>query len=70
MTGRQLPQHCDHDWRVNPHIVLPSNPPQQRLVCAKCKAITSRTAPGAQHIGPTDVGDWPSAKTGNERRDG
>ena len=32
------PKDCDHDWRVNPHVILPTNPPQRQLVCAKCRA--------------------------------
>lgn len=27
-----------HDWRVDPQVVLSSNPPQAQLVCAICGA--------------------------------
>lgn len=43
---------CEHDWRVNPFVVLPSYPPQRQLVCAKCDA---KKASG----GVIDPAPWP-----------
>lgn len=56
------PPTCQHDWRIDPNVVLLSNPPSQRLVCAICLAVTSRRVPGATYVGPSlRVEDWRSA---------
>lgn len=26
----------DCDWRINPFMVLPTNPPRRQIVCADC----------------------------------
>lgn len=36
-----MSEECQHDWRVNPFKLLPSNPPQVELFCIKCSKITS-----------------------------
>ena len=30
------PPDCEHEWRVNPHARVVSNPPRYLLACAKC----------------------------------
>lgn len=54
---------CEHDWRVDPHVVLTSIPPQQRLVCAKCAATSSRFGPGSEQLlaFTDDPKSWPKA---------
>lgn len=34
-------EKCQHDWRVNPFVVLTSYPPRQELYCIKCNKKTS-----------------------------
>lgn len=55
--------NCDHDWRVDPNIVLLSNPPQQRIVCVECGKTSSRLIPGAAYVGPNvNPGSWEKAE--------
>lgn len=54
--------NCKHDWRICPFVVLTTFPPQQKLVCAVCGAISSRYTPGFE--GPkysNDPKTWPPA---------
>lgn len=47
------------DFRVDPHVILTSNPPRQRLVCADCGRTSSRLVPGAEPIiHNNDVRSW------------
>lgn len=39
-------EDCDHDWRINPHIVLLSYPPRVKLFCLKCKETRTALHPG------------------------
>jgi hypothetical protein len=48
---------CDHDWRVDPRVILPTNPPSSRLVCATCGAHSSRMNEG--YPTSNDPKDWP-----------
>ena len=48
---------CDHDWRVDPHVVLPTNPPQRRLMCAKCKR-SKGSGIRAHAVPNTDPNTW------------
>ena len=36
-----MSEECEHDWRVNPNVVLPVMPPRQSLSCLKCGRRTS-----------------------------
>lgn len=31
----------DHDWRINPFVVLPTDPPRRQIVCAECSETSS-----------------------------
>lgn len=57
-----IPSHvpCDHDWRVNPHLTLTSNPPKEELRCTKCGAVSYRTK-GGYSTYSNDPKDWPHA---------
>lgn len=47
----------EHDWRVDPYRILPSNPPRLKHVCATC---------GAEKSGPLIGEDvHPEQVTGN-----
>lgn len=37
-----MPEAHEHDWRVDPHLIYPTAPPQERLVCAECGAMSAR----------------------------
>lgn len=51
---------CEHDWRVNPFIVLPSSPPQYELVCAACgmKRPSGIRTTRLQRLPSRDPRDW------------
>lgn len=52
-------EECDHDWRVNPHKLLMSNPPRREIVCAKCGKKSSAPT-GADHVSMSfNPQDWP-----------
>lgn len=51
---------CDHDWRIMPNVIVPANPPQQRLVCASCGAQDTRPHPAAG-LPSKDPKDWEKA---------
>jgi hypothetical protein len=53
------PPECDHDWRIDPNVMLMSNPPQQRIVCARCGKRSSRVPPGSKRVGGNhNVQSW------------
>jgi hypothetical protein len=56
-----LSSACEHDWRVDPRVVLQSNPPRRRLVCAKCGAIDSGPAFFGAVVSTDNVQEWPKA---------
>jgi len=33
--------NCEHDWRINPNKILPSNPPRRQVICLKCGYVSS-----------------------------
>lgn len=49
----------DHDWRINPFVVLPSNPPQRRVVCAECGKEDTMPEGAASALSSDDPTDWP-----------
>lgn len=50
----------DHDWRISPHEILLSNPPQHRIVCAICGSHSSKIIPGSGIVSNNPL-DWPKA---------
>jgi hypothetical protein len=55
-------KECDHDWRIVPNVLIPSNPPQQELRCADCGAFDTRPHPNFQAgLPPKDPKDWEKA---------
>ncbi|UVG35118.1 hypothetical protein SEA_CECE_67 [Microbacterium phage Cece] len=62
MTESENPPECDHDWRVDPTMILLSNPPKQRLVCVGCGKVTTRAIPEPTHLHhPSNPKTWPKA---------
>ena len=53
-SGDPGDEHCDHDWRVNPHLIYTTNPPQRQLVCANCG---TKRASGLSRKGYTNLSD-------------
>lgn len=53
-----MPEH-EHDWRVDPRVLLPGVPPAQRLVCAVCDEESSRPLE-LESVSDAPV-DWPEA---------
>lgn len=58
--------YCDpacqlHEWRVNPFVILTSNPPKRQLVCAHCGAIKAGSNIAGPHPDPNDPWTWPRA---------
>lgn len=49
---------CEHDWRVNPNLVLASNPPQSQLVCAICGGTKGSGIPEGWKPPTNDPRDW------------
>jgi hypothetical protein len=49
----------DHDFRVNPNVLLMSNPPRQEVVCIRdgCAARYTRPHPG--YARQSDPEGWP-----------
>lgn len=54
-AGRLSDDSCDHDWRIDPHVVLMSLPPRYRVVCARCGKVESRSS-GVQMPGDDPAG--------------
>lgn len=54
----------NHDWRVDPFISLPTNPPRARVVCAWCEMTSSRPYRDRRETppDPNDVRTWPHAE--------
>ena len=60
-SGDPGDEHCEHDWRINPHIMLPTYPPQRQLVCANCgkkKASGLGKAPAVPGRDPKTWEKW------------
>jgi len=58
----QEPPECTHDWRVNPFLVLDTNPPKEQLQCAICGNITSRFKEPKAPAHSNDVTTWAKAE--------
>lgn len=57
-----LPE-CDHDWRVNPGVILPTNPPGWEAICVSCGARDHRTSIAPQYVvDPRDPKTWPRVR--------
>ena len=41
MTEYEADIDCEHDWRVNPNLILTSNPPRRQIICVDCGAVSS-----------------------------
>jgi len=57
----------EHDWRVDPYRILPSNPPRLKHVCATCGAEKSGPLIGVDGGDPTgNPSTWPKADPDEE----
>lgn len=54
-----LPE-CEHDWRVNPSVILATNPPGWEAVCVLCDAREfRRTIAPSYVVDPQNPATWP-----------
>lgn len=59
-TGGPADVCPDHDWRIDPYLILPTSPPRRKLVCARCGALASQ--PLVSGRPPSDdPREWPRA---------
>ncbi len=64
-TGDRAVTEHEHDWRVDPNVILTSYPPQRRLVCAECGATKASGIDPfvlAQTNFSREPSDWPKWK--------
>lgn len=53
----------EHDWRVDPRVILPTAPARVRLVCASCGAVSSGGGAGHYPLVSNNPKDWRKASS-------